>query len=354
MPPLSGCQKRTPLPSATLSPASMSSALTAAAKKRQSHLGKAFLKAGWGGCVLAAKPDDRALWQQMARETGREGQLVILSPDQPWRFNFIAYDLARGERLTDRVENVMATFKDVLAQAGSIYGGEARAWIAAAEALLKRAVTILAARGGAFTVADIADFIAHAPQTVGETKTDEFQVSPFLATITAVREATKGQEAEAEVERTCTYWLRDYPRLPSQTRESTRFTLDYLLTDLESGTVPELFGRRCNIVPEDSHQGAILFIDLPTSVSRSNVVAQMMFKLIWQQAVLRRDVSRPEVTRPVFLWSDESHLLVTPFDATYQSLCRQARAATVYLTQNLNSYFHRLRRPNRRRRRTRF
>ncbi len=197
--------------------------------------------------------------------------------------------------------------------------------------------------GRGLTVADIAEFIAHAPQTVGETKTEEFQASAFLATITAVREASKGQEAEAEVERTHLHLLlRDYPRLPSQTRESTRFTLDYLLTDLESGTVPELFGRCCNIVPEDSHQGAILFIDLPTSVSRSNVVAQMVFKLIWQQAVLRRDVSLPRRRDLCFSGATSRILLVTPFDATYQSLCRQARAATVYLTQNLNSYFHRL------------
>lgn len=305
-------------------------------------IAKAFLRAGWGGCVLAAKPDDRALWKQMAAETGREGNLIILAADQPWRFNFIAYDLARSERLPERIDNVMGTFKDVLAQAGSIYGGEARAWIAAAEALLKRAVTILAARATPFTVGDIADFIAHAPQSIADVKNEEFESSEFKAAIEAARAATASGPYAAEIERTAVYWLRDYPRLPSQTRESTRFTLDYLLTDLETGTIPELLGRQCNFVPEDSHEGAILLIDLPTSLSRSNVVAQMVFKLIWQQAVLRRQAHDPKATRPVFLWSDESHLLVTPYDATYQSLCRQARAATVYLTQNLNSYFHRL------------
>lgn len=304
---------------------------------------KAFLKAGFGGCILSAKPDDRAMWEELARATGRAHQLVIIAPDQKWRFNFIAYDLHRGGAdLGRRIDNVVETFKNALAQLGTVYGGEAQSWISAAEALLKRAVTVLAAAQDTFTVRELAEFIAQAPQTLDEVKTAEFEASAFSATLRKARATNDARFRWGDFEATHTYWLRDYPRLPPATRESARFTLDYLLSDLASGPFTDLFGTSCNIIPEDSFEGVLLLVDLPSSVSRSNVVAQMIFKLIWQQAALRRAETNADGARPIFLWCDESHLTVTPFDATFQSLCRARRVAYVALTQNLNSYYHRL------------
>src|SRR5438552_2035229 len=41
---------------------------------------KSFLSAGFGGLVLTAKPDERALWEGYCRETGREQSLIVFSP----------------------------------------------------------------------------------------------------------------------------------------------------------------------------------------------------------------------------------------------------------------------------------
>ena len=73
--------------------------------------------------------------------------------------------------------------------------------------------------------------------------------------------------------------------------------------------------------------------------------AQVLFKYIWQRAVERRvppGLSRQEAERtirPVFLYADESQFFVNSYDALFQSTARSSRACTVYLTQNLPSYF---------------
>ena len=36
------------------------------------HIARAFLRAGFGGLVMCAKPEERRLWEQYAKETGRE------------------------------------------------------------------------------------------------------------------------------------------------------------------------------------------------------------------------------------------------------------------------------------------
>src|SRR4051794_32221301 len=47
---------------------------------------KAFLHAGFGGLVMCAKPEERRLWEQYARETGRLQSLVVFSPNG-YRYN---------------------------------------------------------------------------------------------------------------------------------------------------------------------------------------------------------------------------------------------------------------------------
>lgn len=102
-----------------------------------------------------------------------------------------------------------------------------------------------------------------------------------------------------------------------------------------------MFGTSTNITLEDTFRGAVIFVDLPTSDS-ANIAAQILFKIVWQGAVLRRGDAIGEKLRPLMLWADESHLIVTVNDTRYQSLCRQAGGCTVYLTQNLSSYQQRL------------
>src|SRR5579871_1424791 len=56
-------------------------------------LAGAYLRAGMGGLVLCAKPEEVDLWRSYARRNGREGSLIVF--DESQGFNFIAYEIAR-------------------------------------------------------------------------------------------------------------------------------------------------------------------------------------------------------------------------------------------------------------------
>lgn len=305
------------------------------------YIAESFCAAGFGGLVIAAKPGDRAFWQQLMRKAGRLEHLFIIAPDQPWRFNVIAYDLNRASGLSERIDNVMATFDDVLTQAGQNFGGEAQQWINAAKDLMRRGVAVLAATYDSFSYGDIIDFIAEAPDAPDKVSAPEFAHTRFARILKRAEQRNDAEFKWRDFSRFSTYWLRDYPRLPVNTRESARFVLNHLHSQLETGRAKELFGTDSTIFPEDCNAGAVIFVDLPTSDS-ANIAAQVLFKIVWQGAVLRRGDAVRQRLRPLFLWSDESHLIVSINDTKYQSLCRQAGGCTVYLTQNLSSYHQRL------------
>lgn len=71
-------------------------------------LSGALLRAGMGGLVLCAKPDEPELWYQLLRAHGRTNSLVEFSP-RSHQFNFLAYELARQgeEGLNSVVECLM-------------------------------------------------------------------------------------------------------------------------------------------------------------------------------------------------------------------------------------------------------
>lgn len=71
-----------------------------------------YLSAGFGGLVLTVKPDEKQTWQEYARLTKREKDLVILEPGGAHSFNFLEYEAAQAggqEAITENIVEVMKT-----------------------------------------------------------------------------------------------------------------------------------------------------------------------------------------------------------------------------------------------------
>ncbi len=306
-------------------------------------IAKAFLRAGFGGLVLCAKPDERQNWQRYAKECGRSKQLIIVSPDSPWRFNFIQYELGRPGDPATRVENLLSTLMNILEQTGrERSSGEDSFWQQAAELLLRNALMILAAAEWHFSLFDLQKFIDTAPLSESQASGSDWQQSECARYLNAARAAFEAAGRNHDFAVLQNYWLVQFPRLADRTRSSITFTLSTILQDLQIGTMRELFSTGSNFFPEDTHEGAIIVLDLPAVLSRTHAVAQTLFKVVWQQAALRRMATVDKHTRPIFLWADEAHFFVSPYDTSFQSLARATKAATVYMTQNLSAYHHRL------------
>lgn len=71
-----------------------------------------YLTAGFGGLVLTVKPDEKELWQQYCRLTGREHDLLILEPGGPYRFNFLQFETRQSS--TSSTENLVEVLKTVI------------------------------------------------------------------------------------------------------------------------------------------------------------------------------------------------------------------------------------------------
>ena len=307
-------------------------------------LAKAFLRAGFGGLVLCAKPDERANWQRYARETGREHQLIVVSQQANWRFNFIQYELQRPGSPTRRVENLLSTLMNLLEQSGRQQSGSSNEpfWYQAAELLLRNVLMVLTAARSHYSLFDVQRFIDSTPQSDRDRESTEFQAGPCNTYLQEAKAAYIKQGRVSDYEVLENYFLVQFARLADRTRSSITITLNTMLQDLQIGTLRDLFSTGTNFFPEDTHEGAIVLMDLPTIQNRAHISAQTLFKVVWQQAALRR-MDHPQIDRirPIFLWADEAHFFATRADTDYQSIARAARACTVYLTQNLSSYYQR-------------
>jgi len=307
-------------------------------------LAKAFLRAGFGGLVLCAKPDERANWERYAAETGRCNQLIVIAPDSDWRFNFIQYELGRPGGPARRVENLLSTLMNLLEQSGRQQSGGANDafWYQAAEALLRNTLLVLTAARSHYSLFDVQRFIDSTPQSERDADDPQFQAGPCYRYLQEARAAYEREGRLADYEVLANYFLVQFARLADLTRSSITITLNTMLQDLQLGTLRELFCTGTNVFPEDTHEGAIIVLDLPTIQNRAHISAQTLFKVVWQQAALRR-MENPHIARlrPVFLWADEAHFFATRADTDYQSIARAAKACTVYLTQNLSAYYQR-------------
>lgn len=70
-----------------------------------------YLSNDFGGLVLTVKPDEKDVWQEYCRITGREKDLIVIEPGGAYNFNFLEYETnhTNGESLTDNLVDLLKT-----------------------------------------------------------------------------------------------------------------------------------------------------------------------------------------------------------------------------------------------------
>jgi len=302
-------------------------------------IAKAFLQNEFGGLVLTAKPDERALWERYAAETGRSDSLIVFSPRDSWRFNFLDYELRRPGLGAGDTENLVRLFFTVLEISEGRKGQAPDPfWERAARQMLRNAIDLLAVARGRLVLSDIYELITSAPTSIEESANRKWMdQSMCFDCIATGDKKVQGTDREHDFTLAAKYWMREFPGLAEKTRSVIVTTFTSMADCFLRGKLRELFCTTTNLVPEHTHQGKIIVLDLPVKeYGEVGRFAQVLFKYIWQGATERRNVS--ESPRPVFLWADEAQYFITSTDKDFQMTARSARAATVYLTQNLPNY----------------
>jgi len=306
-------------------------------------LAGAFLRAGMGGIVCCAKPDEVELWQRYAAEHGRSKSLILFNEEEG--FNFLAYELARQGMegigsVTECIMRIMEAARQTSPSASS-RGGDAF-WDDATRQLLRYTIPPLYAAKGGVTIAEIIDFIMSAPTSLAQVHDPKWQEQSFMFSIMQRAEHAAVVPIEKDALRNIIiYWCDQYPAIPEKTRGNIVISLATVLDRFKHGRLNRAFCQRTTLVPELTFHGAIIVMAMPTlSWNEDGIIGQQLFKFMWQRAVLGRNALHPKHReRGVFLWADEAQEFANSFDAEYQSTCRSARACTVYLTQSLPTYY---------------
>lgn len=305
-------------------------------------LAHAFLRSGFGGVVLTAKPGETEQWKRYARETGRE--LILFGPDHPHRFNFNDYEIRRPGRGGGIASNLVSLFEEVLEvhTPGKVLGGDPY-WREARAQLLRNAIELVRLGSDKLTFDDVVDVIRSAPKRP-EDKSDpkwqqESRCSRLLRSALERAEASEDPRTQRDFKVIADYFFEEFAPLDPEPRSSVVSMVGALTDMLVRGDVRELFLTTSNILPDMTENGAIFVLDMPVQEYReAGRFAQVLFKTIYQRMVERRR-DRSDTARPLFLWADESQLFSTHGDTTFQTTARESRIATVYLTQNLPNYY---------------
>ena len=125
-------------------------------------LAGAYLRAGLGGLVLCAKPEEVNLWLDYTQQHGRSQSVIMF--DENRSFNFIAYELARQG--IAGISNVTECLVRVLEAADHATGKNGKAsdqfWADAIRQILNYAIPAIYSAYGKVTVSDIIEFVSSA------------------------------------------------------------------------------------------------------------------------------------------------------------------------------------------------
>jgi hypothetical protein len=303
----------------------------------------AFLRAGFGGLFLCVKREDRDTYTRYVREAGRLDDLLVFSPDNSLRYNFIASEREGGSGSMGLVENLTALLMTVteLGQRGSGGGGQdnERYFRLEATRLARNGLLALVLGRPTVTVPELHRLITSAPTTPEQVQSPEWQRSSFcFQCLQAADRAAKSDSMRADFDLALTFFLTEWPGLSSRTRSVVQSTLTSATDLLSRGAARDMLSAPSpNVSPAMMYDGAIMIADFPVLLYQDvGQLIQVILKFCWQRSHSRRDVAANP--RPTFIVADESHLLTVDADQTFQTTARSTRTAVVYATQSISTY----------------
>jgi TraM recognition site of TraD and TraG len=338
-------------------------------------LAKKFLKEGWGGLVLCAKTDEADLWRQYCKETGREKDLIVFGNgsvhhsgkfvDEEIVFNPIDYEMKRSGEGAGETQNITNIFMNIYRMGNRIAGEndakEERFWDVALKRCLNRTIELIKLANEDLTYKNMVRIITSCAEVSEEMVREIVEV-----VIRDDEEAEKGNKLLEENNNFCmkclvksyinvmdddeesarynayelvlTYFTQTFNNLGDRTRSTISESFMGLAEPFLSGLLYRHFSGVTNIYPELVYEEQkIIVLDLPVKeYLEAGITAQCVFKLLFQQAIERRDVNKYPI--PIFLWADEAQYFINPYDQIFLTTARGSRAVTVFLSQNISNF----------------
>lgn len=310
---------------------------------KTSSSGKALANAlvrlpGSGGLIVAAKPgEDRMMWERTFEAAGRRDDLLIFSPDQPLRFNFLNFEMQQGGH-TRNITKTLTTIGESLRSSDTDNRESSDFWSREQERLIFNCVEIVKLATGRVTAPDLHRFIGGAAMSPQQFTSEEWLAGFHNHCLKAAWEKEKTPIEEHDFALAKEYWLGEFPSMADKTRSSILVGVMGILHAMNTGIVRELVSTTTNVTPDDLFAGKWVLIDL--AISEWSDIGSFVaagWKYLAQKSILRRvaDVDSNVVT----IWGDEAQTILTSFDAHFLAQCRSHRGCMVYLSQSLPGYY---------------
>jgi type IV secretory pathway TraG/TraD family ATPase VirD4 len=282
--------------------------------------------------------------EQILREEGAADSVIIFGPGRKWRFNFLQYILKRpgiiGSR-TEQIVNVLTTASEIANRNQKTGGGgDAIFFEQTNKRVIRNAVDICVMTQRTMSMSLLNDLITSAPRTDEEVQdTNWQQTSACYQLITEGDNKKKSAVEQNDFDTSCKFFLREFCNFPPETRGSVLATWGAMADPLLRGQMLELFGGETNFIPDLSFEGVTIITDFPVKTyGAAGVMAQGIFKYLWELAAAQRDVSVN--ARAAYFFCDEFTELVHETDADFfATTARGARICSVVITQTISGYY---------------
>lgn len=326
-------------------------------------IAKSFLKNGFGGLVLCAKPDEKEEWLKMVKEVAqksgidRSQDLVIFEKGAEFEFNPFEYETTRGGEGSGEIFNLVNLFMEIYKMGNRLSGGgggneSERYWDNALRRCMNRTLQLLKLADFEISIDNLRQTISSAPtesdiESLGEMtdeETTEWGESNFcVGAVLKAGDLLEDEEDELEYKMVYDYFFREFPSLPDKTRPTIVESFMGIIEPFSLGILRKYFAKGTSeeVKPEQTYKNSkIIILNFPVKeFLQAGVYAQSIYKLLWQQAVERRNILTEENPIPVFLWVDEAQLFLSDYDQIFQTTARSSRACTVFLSQNISNYY---------------
>lgn len=311
-----------------------------------------YLKSGFGGIVLCAKPGEANDWVEYAKDCGRANDIILFQEGSKHRFNPLQYETSRKDRGGGLTFNLTELFMSVFKMGQRLTGSDAdekeRFWDNSLKRCINRIIDLLKLAEEEISIYNMVEILSTAP-TDGTTlqkvnKIENYEIIEWGKTNLCIKclfnagENAITEQQERDYDLVFNYFMRDFANLDDKVQSTIREMFLGFAEPFLSGILNDHFAKDCTLTPEITFENKIVVLDFPVkNYLVSGVYAQSLFKYLWQQAVERRRVE--ENTLPVFLWIDESQYFINEYDTIFQTTARSSRACTVLLTQNISNYY---------------
>ena len=304
----------------------------------------ALIAAKSGMLILPFKDgSEREQIEGIATVESRSDQLCVFGPGGNYRFNFTEY-LSRHPDEAVRSPKHFAPLLEAIF-AATIPAGEGSRdpfWVGQVARIAEAAYIIVANCGETFTMTLLLEFVRNAPLSPEEVHRGYWKETIFGRLLTAAIVNAAGTPQEKQVADAVTYWTKIFCREPDVTRGGALMGFENLAAVFSDPILKRLFeGEDSNLIPEHVVQNCgIVFVDLPIARYKTvGRVAQTIWRVLVQDAILRRNDPEDDCRPLCTIWCDEFQFHIEPTLNQFLSTCREVRGVFVGICQSIPALY---------------